>query len=482
MPDVQGYRSSRIGGHLYVFDVPIFAECAIGEETFDAAWIEDSFENTLARNASGYWPPMHVRHHGDAEDNEGPVLAAGDFAVSRVGPLNLEGVPVQTVFATLRFTDPTQAMRAEQGQLQWRSIEITPNDLEKRCLSSVALLDHEPPWLKFPNLRLAMEPLGSSIETQPGNAKIDDAQGVTFRELLLGSKGPRASGRDCLAFAFSERHPMPKHTPKPTPKGITKPAASAADPKEDEAMNAAEEAASFDQLLEAITTKSISLDQMERLLAALQSAMEKDPSDDAGGEGPGGEAAPTAGTAAEDEEEDESKKRSLAGVAASSKRAAKPSAPNVRDVAAAEARATAAEIRAEVLEQSTAREKAVEGGLLRFRGKPMGARLRERLENAYDRVGREGFPAYLDDLAAMQLGAGARASEARTGINPAGEAPEEALAYSVLGNAAVDRALLKCAEYDQLKANGLTRRSREAYVRTALAMEGIRLPASPAAR
>ena len=476
---LHGYATQRVDGHLYVFDVPIFAECTIDGTPFDAAWIEDAFRNTHTRNASGYWPPMHVRHHGEDRAHEGGVSAAGDFFVTRTGPLPLEDETgawrdVHAVFATLRFKEPSAIYRAENEELPYRSIEITPADLEKRCLSTVALLDHEPPWLKFPNLRLQLEGTSSSSPAEIQNAKIEDAQGLTMRELLVGSASPSADGRRCLAFAFSERQAMPKvtrNTSQAAPKGT----ARAADPKDDEQQTAAAEAAaSFDAMLEAISSKSITVEQMERLLEALNSAMQSDGGTGSGtGDGEG--EVPPQGQAAEDDEE---KKRSLAGVAASARRAGNPKAgaASSRELAAAEARATAAEIRAEVVETATARSKAVDAALLRFRGKPMGARLRERLEAGYDRVGANGFPDYLDDLAAMQLGAGARASEANPQPFRTAEVPDEALAYSALGNAAVDRALVKCAEWKQLSEKNLTRRPQSAYVRSAMAREGFRLP------
>lgn len=484
---LHGYATQRVDGHLYVFDVPVFAECTIDGTPFDAEWIEDAFRNTHTRNASGYWPPMHVRHHGEDRAHEGGVTAAGDFFVTRTGPLPLEDDTgawrdVHAVFATLRFKEPGAIYRAENEELPYRSIEITPADLEKRCLSTVALLDHEPPWLKFPNLRLQLEGTSSSSPAEIQNAKIEDAQSLTMRELLVGSASPSADGRRCLAFAFSERQAMPKvtrNTSQAAPKGT----ARAAEQKDDEQQTAAAEAAaSFDAMLEAISSKAITVEQMERLLEAINAAMQSGGSNEGEGEGEGGAPAPTEGPAAA--EDDEEEKRSLAGVAASGRRAAKPraGASSTRELAAAEARATAAEIRAEVVETATARSKAVDAALLRFRGKPMGARLRERLEAGYDRVGANGFPDYLDDLAAMQLGAGARASEPHPQTFRNAEVPDEALAYSPLGNAAVDRALLKCAEWKQLSDKGLTRRSQAAYVNGAMAREGFRLPQPASAK
>lgn len=466
------YASQRIGHELHVYDVPIFSECTLGGHLFDAAWIHAAFANTARLNAEGYAGPLHERHHGDGLDGGGGVRGAGDFVVTRVGPMAVDGGTRETIFATLRFTDPAQAAEAERGAFLWRSIEITPNDFELQRLSSVALLRHEPPWLKFPNMRLRATGGLIQAEAEAGNAKNEAPGEIDSRELVIASEGSaaHAAAAPLLAFCFSERRTMTKRT---TPRTVK----ASEDKQKEEGSTAADsptvDPAAFAAIVEAVKAKTLTVEQMEQLLGALQEAM--GPAEEPEGE-------PTPGPAeAQDPEEDE-ERRSLAGVAARAPRAAAPKGKQLQTLAAAEARAVAAEIRAEAAESAQNRASTVEKDLLRFHGRPMGANFRGRLEAAYDRLGPDGYAYFVDELDRTAIGAVGREPRptAAASESNSGALPEEALAYSDQGERAVVRASEHYARWRELRDRNMHRgRPAAAFVNGAMAREGFRVPTRP---
>ena len=148
------YRADQARDGTYtIYDVPIFS--AHAEELRDGTsreftpeWLSGAVQKGLQRNAEGYLPPLHVRHHGDGE-----VEAAGKFRVTRVGSILHGGVETPTVFADLVGVRPAIYERIRKGELSYRSVEIL--DVGATEIDSLALLDDEVPFFRFPLLRVA---------------------------------------------------------------------------------------------------------------------------------------------------------------------------------------------------------------------------------------------------------------------------------------------------------------------------------------
>lgn len=149
-----GYRATRAeDGTLTIHHVPIFVECSRGKVDFDADWIEAAVEKAKEAEAEGYLPPLHVRHHEDGPTLTDPVRAAGFFRITGAESIQFKGKRRLAVFADLVITDPSVSMDVLAKRLPYRSVEIFDVDLP--ALDSLALLDHEAPYLELPMLLVA---------------------------------------------------------------------------------------------------------------------------------------------------------------------------------------------------------------------------------------------------------------------------------------------------------------------------------------
>jgi len=150
------YRASKAQDGTYtIFDVPIFAahveERADGREIdFGSDWLHGALDTARRRQAEGYMAPLHVRHHGDGE-----VEAAGKFRMHRVGKITHDGQEVDALFADLVGVRPEIFQRIMRGELSYRSVEIL--DVNRQEVDSLALLDDEVPFFRFPLLRVAVD-------------------------------------------------------------------------------------------------------------------------------------------------------------------------------------------------------------------------------------------------------------------------------------------------------------------------------------
>lgn len=148
------YRAEQASdGTWTIHDVPVFAahseELADGRtRDFSAGWLRRALERGLTRQAEGYLPPLHVGHHGSE-----PVEAAGKFRLVRVGPIRHGGQVVQALFADLVGVTPETFGQIRRGGLSYRSVEIL--DVNEPEIDSLALLDDEVPFFRFPLLRVA---------------------------------------------------------------------------------------------------------------------------------------------------------------------------------------------------------------------------------------------------------------------------------------------------------------------------------------
>jgi len=151
---IPSYRAAQApDGTWTIFDVPVFAahseERADRTLEFGGKWLSAALEQARVRESEGYVPPLHTKHHGEGCE----VDAAGKFALRRVGPIQHGGETVQALFADLIGVRPEVYERIRRGELSYRSVEIL--DVSKPEIDSLALLDDEVPFFRFPLLRVA---------------------------------------------------------------------------------------------------------------------------------------------------------------------------------------------------------------------------------------------------------------------------------------------------------------------------------------
>jgi hypothetical protein len=148
-----GYRATQADdGTWTIRDVPIFAEHTDDRNDepveFSSKWLKRALDRAKIREAEGYLPPLHVAHHGSPEG----VQAAGKFRITRMAPISHGGKQVVALYADLVGVRPEVYDRIRRGELSYRSVEIL--DVDSPEIDSLALLDHEVPYFRFPLLRV----------------------------------------------------------------------------------------------------------------------------------------------------------------------------------------------------------------------------------------------------------------------------------------------------------------------------------------
>lgn len=145
------YKAKRNSeGHLVIKGVPIFCECKRGEQSYNRKWLEKAMVAAKQSAREGYMAPLHIRHHGD----EG-VRPAGFFQITGVRDITFKGKKRAALFADLTITDPAADWEVVSARLPWRSVEIF--NVDKPNIDSLALLDHDPPYLELPMLMVRVE-------------------------------------------------------------------------------------------------------------------------------------------------------------------------------------------------------------------------------------------------------------------------------------------------------------------------------------
>lgn len=148
-------------GTWTVFDVPVFSEhtrkvrSGIDEENkevkVDEAWLRASLARAQEREAQdGYLAPIHVRHHpSDRVEN------AGLLRPTEVRQMAYDGAEVWTLFADFLQVPAAIYERIKALALPYRSVEV--HALESPEIGSLALLDTEVPYFRYPLLAIASE-------------------------------------------------------------------------------------------------------------------------------------------------------------------------------------------------------------------------------------------------------------------------------------------------------------------------------------
>jgi len=447
-----GYEATRTDDALILHRVPIFVECQRGEVNFDAAWIGAAVSKAMKRQSGGYMPPLHVRHHNDGDAPE----AAGFFKITGTKVITFEGEQRVAVLADLIITDPATRYEVMQKRLPYRSVEIF--NVEKPGFDSLALLDHEAPFLELPmgfvsKLNEDLNALGHS----PGDAN------ATFRmDGSVNGEPVVAFRADGTAASFLFRdEPMTTKTKTPEELAAEAAAATAATvaaakfeadgppPKEgddDEGKDADLEAASVDvsAIVKAITSGEIPVKAMKEIVAAIQ-AQETE-----GEEAPAEDAQPVTPTPPPGAE---AMKQNTANAQIVSMQAVIDGMQAERAVEKADA----------------ARKNDVDAAFERLKDRPLGANLRTKLDKYHADFGAGAFAAHVETLATT-FGPTAAPGGEVVDFRAGSEGDTEAvMAFSAKGDEAVSQARKFSRVWHELKRHGACRQSEARYIEVNMA-------------
>jgi len=182
-------------GNFTIFSVPIFSahveERSGGDREFNARWLSSAVKQAIKRQDEGYMAPLHVSHHGSGSE----VKGAGQCRMTHVADVVHDGRKVKTIFADLVNVKPEIFERIAKGELVYRSVEIL--DVDKPEIDSLALLDHETPFFRFPLLRVA-----DQNGQHPDTARVTLAQGGPVLAYSQSGHASRA------LFNFQESTPV----------------------------------------------------------------------------------------------------------------------------------------------------------------------------------------------------------------------------------------------------------------------------------
>jgi hypothetical protein len=429
-----GYRATiDADGVLTVHRVPIFVECQRGEFKADADWIRAAVAHATQASSEGYDPPLHIRHHEAGAE----VRPAGFFRILGAEPIIFKGTPRLAILADLIITDPAARGEVLSSRLPYRSVEIY--DIDKPAIDSLALLDHEAPYLELPMLMVSDV---RDLSTQNAFARVRNpwANSPTHSEpvvacfrrgrsahLLIEGDEPMTQTKTEPAEQFGEG--VDNATPDvaladgPPEKGDDK-------KKDDDGEQMADDPGmDVKAICKAITDGSISVADMEEIMAAIQAR----------------------GGAVEPEEDEE-----VAAPAAAPESMSKGEAKLLGRVQALEA------IHAEA-KATEQRQRDVDEAMTRLEGRPLGSDPRDRFQAFHKQHGAEAFKLFVDEMAAT-FGRAKSDSDVETFAKVASDTPEVAMKYAEKGAEAVERATHFAREHAELSKQPGFRMSLDRYV------------------
>lgn len=205
LPQGGGYAADQNpDGSWNIRDVPVFAaHKREGMPRVTRVWLERAVARAQADKAGGYVPPLHVAHHNSGQ----PVSAAGKFLLTRVADFAFAGgAPRPTAFADLLGVDQGTYDAIKAGKLPYRSIESA--DLRVPEINSLALLDHDAPYFKFPLLSIGSE---RPVAASAGSARVvfNATEGTMVRysagsQPVTGTAVPKAKFAADMAGAMAK--------------------------------------------------------------------------------------------------------------------------------------------------------------------------------------------------------------------------------------------------------------------------------------
>jgi hypothetical protein len=439
----KGYEWVQEGNKLIIRNVPIFVECDRGEMSFNATWIKKAMTKAKVRQREGYFPPIHVRHHERVKAHEN-VQAAGFF----------KGKRCEAILADLVITDPEVANQVKDSRLPYRSVEIHSPEGDDPGLDSLALLDHDVPFLELPMLELAMSDSNVANATFCYEGQGDTRAMVAFRRndtahLLfceddmdpddekMKSEDDAASRPTDVGLAAT-----PEGAPPAAPEGLPP-----AEPSQDAVP------LEVAPICAAIRSGAISVAGMDEIVEAIKARTGVDPE-----------------AAAAIQPDLTLDNPAPAAVPGGESMAAKTD--NVAKFAALAGENKALKGRLDAMEADRTRERDVANAFDLLKDRPLGADLEGELTKFHAEHGGVAFAAYvgaLDKNVGPTPVGRAAPMESRTA---ASSEPEK---YLDLGADAVDKATQFSAEWRELSNHGHINKKEDRYVAVAMARAGFHL-------
>ena len=460
-------RNSK--GHLVISNVPIFVECSRGEHQFDCGWIDRAVERASQAESEGYLPPLHVKHHEESIGGHDPVQPAGYFRIIGASNLKFKGAPRKAIYADLVITDPDIEEHVLQDRLPYRSVEIF--NVDKPNIDSLALLDHQAPYLELPMLMVS-EVEDSKVAPQPTVAHATFAnpwlsQGVEKRDPVVACFRRGLSAHVFMQEAdvayqndddkkkqmereeeeAKKKAPMTREDDQHDDKKKVEMADHDDDDDKKENMQEDEVMGSpVDSMFESLA--GMSPDDLQRLHDAVMAAMTPEEEE---------EAMPTEQVSAMVPGEMMSKQATL-----------------MKQVADLTGKNAALEGRLDGILAENQRSEDVAQAMKRLAGRPMGHDVETKLTEWHKEHGAQAFRSYVEDFAsAFARVADFSHDKAERFAAQSGAVSNAAMEYSQHGTDAVDKAQKFSREYQQLAAKGLTRSTEQNYVKTNMTRLGF---------
>lgn len=462
-----GYRATRDEqGVLTIHHVPIFVECSKGKADFDIDWIVAAVQKAKLAEIEGYLPPLHVRHHEDGPTLSDPVRAAGFFRITGAEPIQFKGQRRMAVFADLVITDPGVSMDVLAKRLPYRSVEIF--DVDAPAIDSLALLDHEAPYLELPMLLVStLDDAGAPASF----ASTSLANPWLARSATLHTGEPVACFRRGKSAHLITEDPMGEtelKTEPETKKGAKAVAdaaaeklrANATDAKggEDEKGVKMAVDTEFAAILKALSDGSLTVAQMDALLKGIAAA--RDPS--------GANDQPTVSPPAPANGPGEALRKALNG-------------PNSVELAKVASENAVLKARLDEIERGNRRKADVAVALKRLEGRQLGGDIEKELLQYHSDFGPKAFEAHVGVLASKMpampaLGDYAASAFASQPARISSDVDEAVNAYMHFGSEAMQKAAGFAAEYRFLQEKGSTRvKDVERYLELNMGRHGYTL-------
>lgn len=467
-----GYEAEKVSdgplaGALVIRNVPIFCACKRNDLDFDEAWVTKAVAKARRKEADdGYLPPLHIRHHEPETAMTDSVRPAGVFRVTGAQPLKLDGKTRLGVFADLIITDTQAQEEVMRMRFPYRSVEIFDPSGEP-SIDSLALLDHEAPFLTLPMLHVGGSMPSGADTTIPGQmpGKLVRMSDGVSHETFRGDWSMQSHPDDGAVVAsfsrgrsarllFRAEDSMEDDKDKNYADDAEDRANMQDDSSEEKSENMEGDGMDVASIVKAIKSGSISVADMKEILAAIaEQEAEAEASEPESGEEI--EPAPAA-TPTQEAMKDEAKDRET--------------------FAALRGRIDALEARDRERNRIDARKDAIASAMNRLSDRPLPANFRETLTKMYDKAGADGFKVYVDSFAETFAAVGdVIADEGKMAAfrsQTTGPVSDAAAKFAAQGTEAARDAARFSAEWRQLRDSGFSRIDEERYIAINMAKAG----------
>lgn len=445
-----GYNATRADdGSLTIHAVPIFVECEKNGTNFDAQWITTAVARARQAEGEGYLPPLHVRHHGD-DPAGGPVRPAGYFRIVGSEVITFKGSQRIAILADLVVTDPVVGEEVLSKRLPYRSVEIF--DVERPNIDSLALLDHEAPYLELPMLMVSSvaegNPAGvayATFRTSWASATTEDS-GEPLVCMQRGNHAFLFQHMNATEIQKPDEQQPEKAAAKPETPSLFEKEGEAPKKDDGEEMEGGEGGPDVKAICKAIESGDISVADMDAILEAIQKQR---------------------GAAEEEAPEEEPAPAMDPGTEAMRK----DDTEDAAKFAALQGKIDALEARDQAREKAEQAKQDVAEALKRLEGRPLGSDPEAKLAAFRVEHGAEAFKAYVDSFAETFGRVPARESlsapSSDAGVSPVVQA------YQHLGSEAIEKAAYFSSVWQDLSKRGRTRRSEEKHVEVLMRQAGF---------